>query len=107
MSPIHPLDRLSEAILTNVVGFEVDGIRVLGAEFGSQPFIGPRGGPQYSVTLILTDPPDGGPGWPRGVARAIHRRAHDAMHAVDDTGLFPALRFSAEHPNYGYGRVSR
>lgn len=107
MTSTHPLDRLSEAILTKVVGFEVDGIRVLGAEFDSQPFIGPRGGPQYSVTLILTDPHDGGPGWPRATARAIHRHAYDALHAVDDTGLLPVVRFSAEHPNYGNGRVSR
>jgi hypothetical protein len=106
MTSIDPLDRLSEAILTNVVGFEVDGIRVLGAEFDSQPFIGPRGGPQYSVTLILTDPP-APPGWPRGVGRAIRGHAHAAMHAVDDTGLFPAVRFAAAHRRSGNGQALR
>lgn len=105
MTSTDPLDRLAEAILTDVVGFEVDGIRVLGAMFDSQPFIGPYGGPQYSVTLVLTDPPDP-PGWPRGAARTIHRHAYDTMYSTN-AGIVPALRYAAAHRVPGYDGASR
>lgn len=107
MTTKHPVDVLIETVRTNVVGFEVDGIRVLDAEFSTCQL------PEYwdrdslVVKLILTDPHDGGPGWPRATRNAIEDHARSYLRAADTTGVLPLLHFGAEHPNYGYGRVSR
>lgn len=46
MTSIDALERLIEAVRTDVIGFEIDGITVLDAQFRSQPFTGPDGGDQ-------------------------------------------------------------
>ncbi len=106
-APIDPIDRVKQIVLHEVVGFEVDGITILDAEFRAPSFDYCREeGEMIVVTLILTDPLDDGPGWPRATARAITKYAGDTV-AGARTGVCPIFHFGAEHPNYGYGRVSR
>ena len=105
-APMDPIERVKQIVLTEVVGFEVDGITILDAEFRAPSFDDFEEGEAIAVTLILTDPIDDGPGWPRTTARAIKKHAADAV-ARAQTGVFAIYHFGAEHPNYGYGRVSR
>ncbi len=105
-APIDPIDRVKQIVLTEVVGFEVDGITILDAEFRAPSFDDYEEGKEIVVKLILTDPLDDGPGWPRATANAIIKYADDMVRRAR-TGVSVIYLFGAEHPNYGYGRVSR
>ncbi|MDO8189329.1 hypothetical protein Q5424_24770 [Conexibacter sp. JD483] len=105
-APMDPVERVKQIVLNEVVGFEVDGITILDAEFRAPAFDYFEEDEMIVVTLILTDPLDDGPGWPRETADAITMYASDTV-SVAQTGCVPIFHFGAEHPNYGYGRVSR
>lgn len=105
-APIDPIDRVKQIVLNEVVGFEVDGITILDAEFRAPAIPYFEEGEAIAVTLVLTDPLDDGPGWPSQTAETIIMHASDTVSRAQ-TGVCPIFHFGAEHPNYGYGRVTR
>lgn len=105
MISITPKEALMQVVLSDVVGFEHDGIRILDAEFRASSC------PDFPdeaivVKLILTDPPGPGYGWPSPAIDVVERHAYDTMYTVGP-GVWPILDVGPEHPDYGYGRVSR
>lgn len=103
---VTPYNRMMDAILRDVVGVEVDGVRVLDAQFG-RPYSAPDDDSDaIRVTLIVTDTADDQLTWPREATDAISRLAYDAIRRIDPW-MDSVVLFRSEHPNYGNGRETR
>lgn len=101
-----PYNRMMDAILTDVVGFEVDGVRVLDAQFG-RPYSAPDDDSDaILVTFVITDTADDELTWPRDATKAISDLAYDAIRRIDPW-MDSVVLFRSEHPNYGDGRETR
>ncbi|ADB49171.1 hypothetical protein [Conexibacter woesei] len=101
-----PYHRMMDAILRDVVGFEVDGVRVLEAQFG-RPFSAlDDDSDAILVTLIITDTADDELTWPREATKAISDLAYDAIRRIDPW-MDSVVLLRSEHPNYGNGRETR
>lgn len=101
---VTPYNRMMDAILRDVVGVEVDGVRVLDAQFG-RPYSAPDDDSDaIRVTLIVTDPEDGT--WPLAVTHTISDLAYDAIDRINPWTNSVVI-LSSEHPNYGTRQETR
>lgn len=72
---------IEQMLRREIVGREVDGIRVVGAMISRPGYLGDENA--FLVDLILSDPIDGSGMWPADATRQLRELTHDALSRTD------------------------